>query len=47
VPTRFSGEDGNEIGERIAESYGLQPQSAEEETFAMSNAFAMTEAESW
>ena len=35
------------IGERIAESYRHRPQSAEEEAFAMSNAIAMTEAESW
>ena len=35
------------IGESIAESYHLQPQSAEEEAFAISNAIAMTEAEPW
>jgi Arc/MetJ-type ribon-helix-helix transcriptional regulator len=35
------------IGESIAESYRRQPQSADDDTMAMANAIAMTEAEPW
>lgn len=35
------------IGESIAESYRRQPQSNDDDTMAMANAIAMTEAEPW
>ena len=37
----------NRIGESIAESYRWQPQSNDDDTTAMANAIAITEAEPW